>query len=494
MGASRRQLLKSAGLAALGTGFLSRFDKVAAMQKAPSEPSTNGAAAPGSMIQALKSQATGESEKLLLKPKPGEEGPPDPATVDRLPLEWNKKTVQRFFDKLAKLDVQAFLVRNPLNTIYLTGYWHTTTERPEATFMNKGDQAPWFFYPALDRDLVTSWWFGDGLMYFDYVDDGAFPHLGIVEKGKTVDLFRHMLNGIKKHGIQGIKIGIDGELVPSEAAKAKEVLPGIEFVNVSDVLIGMRIVKTPEELALFRRAHALLDRADSFARDYILTHGTDVTDFEVAEAATVWGTNEMLSGLDLAGGQPHHGVGTSLHVGCRVGPLCGYPHPNQPRFARISRGQSLQVDGAAHIGGPGGENYRMFVIADQAGKFDPHHIKLWEVSQRCCDMQVEMQKEGAVCSDIAYASHKYQVEQGVQKYVYHRPGHGAGWEGHQLPELSLGDHTTLVRGMCFSEEPGLFDPETGCGFNWSDTVVTGLKSGYRMSRVPYSKEYLFIKL
>ena len=48
--------------------------------------------------------------------------------------------------------------------------------------------------------------------------------------------------------------------------------------------------------------------------------------------------------------------------------------------------------------------------------------------------------------------------------------------------------------MCFSEEPGLFDPETGCGFNWSDTVVTGLKSGYRMSRVPYSKEYLFIKL
>jgi hypothetical protein len=40
----------------------------------------------------------------------------------------------------------------------------------------------------------------------------------------------------------------------------------------------------------------------------------------------------------------------------------------------------------------------------------------------------------------------------------------------------------------------LFDPEHGCGFNWSDTVVTGVKSGYRMSRVPYSKEWCWIKL
>ena len=40
----------------------------------------------------------------------------------------------------------------------------------------------------------------------------------------------------------------------------------------------------------------------------------------------------------------------------------------------------------------------------------------------------------------------------------------------------------------------LHDPENGCGFNWSDTVVTGVKSGYRMSRVPYSKEWCWIKL
>jgi Xaa-Pro aminopeptidase len=489
MKTKRRDLLKGGALALLGSGFSSRFDKVAAMQKTVATP------AGGSLIQSLRNQATGASEKMLLRLKSGEDAPPAPATYDRLPLEWHKNRVKLFFERLAEQDIQAALVRNPLNTIYLTGYWHTTTERPEATFMNRNDSAPWFLYPALDRDLVTSWWFGDGLMYFDYRDaQGAFPHLGIVQQGATVDLFTHMLKGIRKHGIQGTRIGVDGEMVPSEAAKVRAVLPGIDIVNVDDVLLGMRMVKTPEELALWRRAYTYLDRGHAFARDYILTHGTDITDYEVSVAASCWAEYQLLSDIDLAGGQPHHGVGTSCDIGCRVGQLCGYPHPNQPRFNRIQRGMSLQVDGGATISGCGGENYRMFVIADAAGKYDPHHVKLWDVSQHCCDMQVELQKEGVACSNIAYAIHKYQVDQGVQKYIYHRPAHGEGWEGHQPPYLALGDYTMLQKGMCFSEEPGLFDPETGCGFNWSDTVVTGARSGYRMSMVPYSKEYLFIKL
>jgi Xaa-Pro aminopeptidase len=109
-------------------------------------------------------------------------------------------------------------------------------------------------------------------------------------------------------------------------------------------------------------------------------------------------------------------------------------------------------------------------------------------------MQVELSVEGSTCSHVAHEILRFQLEQGVQKYIYHRPGHGEGVEGHQPPYLALGDYTMLRRNMCFSEEPGLYDPEHGCGFNWSDTVVVGLKSGYRMSRVPYTKEWCWLKL
>jgi Xaa-Pro dipeptidase len=483
---SRRRWIKGGSLALLGSGFLSRVDRVAAMQTARTS----------SLARTLgESFKGGKSESLLLRPQPGEEGPPAPATFDRLSLEWNKATVGRLKAKLADQDIQAFLVRDPLNIIYLTGYWHTTTERPQAAFMNKDDTAPWYLYPALDRDLITGWWFGGGWTYFDFLHaDGAFPNKGTIDQGDTVDLFDFMLRGIKSHGLQGNKIAIDGELYPSELDKARKVLGSVDFVNISDLLMKMRVVKTPEELALWRRAYVYFDRAHCFARDYILTHGTDVTDWEVAKATELWANDLLYSDLDLAGGLPHHAVGTAIGIAVRVGPVTAYPHPNQPYFNRIGRNMALQVSGGASIGGYGGENYRAYILADAGGGFDAHMRKLWEVSQRSCDMQVELSAEGSTCSHVAHEILKYQVDQGVQKYIYHRPGHGEGVEGHQRPYLALGDYTMLRRNMCFSEEPGLYDTEHGCGFNWSDTVVVGLKSGYRMSRVPYSKDWCWLKV
>ncbi len=470
-------------MAALGAGFLGRMDAVSAMQK------------PVSLTDNLKAQASGTSEALLLKPKPGEEGPPPAADYDRLPLDWNKRTVKRFKDLLAERDIQAFLVRNPLNTIYLTGYWHTTTERPEATFMNADDEAPWYLYPGLDRDLVKSWWFGSGEMYFDFHHaDGAFPHEGKVQQGAKVDLFEFMLEGLRKHGIQGQRIGLDGELYPSELKKVARILPGIEFVDVSELLMEMRQVKTPEELALWRRSYLYHDRAHAFARDYILTHGTDVTDHEVSAATTLWINDQLFSDLDLADGAVHHGVKSRVGIYVRAGAVTAVPHPNQPYYNRIGRGMALQVAGMSSIGGYGHENYRAYIIADEDGQFDPHMQKLWTVSRNCCDMQNELSVEGVTCSQVAYKIHKYQVEEGVHPYVYHRPAHGAGVEGHQSPYLALGDYTMMQKNMCFSEEPGLYDSERGCGFNWSDTIVVGERSGYRMSRVPYSEEWCWIRL
>src|SRR5271170_2200366 len=99
----RRQILKSASAALMGGGLLSRMDKVAGMQFAP---------AGASLAQIVNQRATGASEKLLLGPTPGEEGPPQPATVDRLPLEWNKQQVRRFKEILAQRGIEAFVLRD----------------------------------------------------------------------------------------------------------------------------------------------------------------------------------------------------------------------------------------------------------------------------------------------------------------------------------------------------------------------------------------------
>src|SRR5258708_33103153 len=131
----------------------------------------------------------------------------------------------------------------------------------------------------------------------------------------------------------------------------------------------MREVKTAEELAPWRRAYVSFDRAHCFARDYILSHGTDVTDWEVAKATELWINDQLYSDLDLAGGTPPHGVGPTIGIEVRVGPVTAYPHPNQPYFNRIGRNMALQVSVGASIGGYGGGDYPAFILADPAGGF-----------------------------------------------------------------------------------------------------------------------------
>jgi len=88
-----------------------------------------------------------------------------------------------------------------------------------------------------------------------------------------------------------------------------------------------------------------------------------------------------------------------------------------------------------------------------------------------------------------------QVKRGMQEYIYHRPAHGEGVEGHQPPYLALGDQTVLDPGMCFSVEPGLYAPEEGFGCNWSDMfTVREQGPALQMSRLPWSEDWCLIKL
>ena len=426
-----------------------------------------------------------ESAKLFV--------PPDhlkAATDDRLPLSWNKERFRTLQARLAAAGHDGILLTDEWNVIYFTGLFHTTTERMIHAFIPTVGDHPVWFYPALDRDLVQSWWYEDGDMYFDWLDvAGSMPQEGKVVRGPTRDLWRWALEGLKRRGFAGKKLSADRELVPSAQKAVVDVL-GAPMASFATDCLYLRERKTADELALTRRAYAYFDRIHAFARDLIMTHGTDLTDFDVASAATKFGT-DMILGDIKHDGKPHNAVGIVVDIGCRVGQTTGYPHPNQFLYNRIERGKALQVEGVVQIGGCGGELYRPYMIAPRT----PHMEKLWKVTSDCCLMQKDLSRKGTECAEVAYPIHEYQVKQGMQKYIYHRPAHGEGMEGHQPPYLALGDHTVLDTGMCFSVEPGLFDPQTGTGSNFSDMfVVEPTGPSLQMSRLPYTEEWAWIKI
>src|SRR5271154_4655888 len=128
--------------------------------------------------------------------------PPDrlPAsTADRLPLSWSKERTRILQARLAADGYDGIFLTEQWNIIYFTGLFHTTTERMMHAFIPTIGDHPIWFYPALDRDLVRSWWYEDGDMYFDWLNvAGAAPQEGVVVKGPTQDQWRWALQGLKR--------------------------------------------------------------------------------------------------------------------------------------------------------------------------------------------------------------------------------------------------------------------------------------------------------
>ena len=446
---------------------------------------------------------------------------PEASGFHRLPLSWYKAKAKKLKKEAQARGVDGgIFLTNRWNMIYATGLLHTSTERPFACFlpMDEDEGCIWF-YPHLDDSLVREWWCTDGYGYFDYHEaKGVPPNEEGVVQGPTVNIFRWWGEMLAKLGYGDKTIGIDigglaeigilpgqgnverlnmfGDIVtptkfrPTGGAfgMMAEALPEASFVDVYDILIRNRVVKDDMENALTQRAMDYWSEIHAFARNYMLEKGPGVVDWEIANAATQWGMHRIMKDIPQKG-KPHEAVGIEVRIGCRTGRVTAYPHPNQIRWCEVERGHALQIAGRVLLGGYGGEQYRSFLIAPWTD-WQEH---VWEVHTRSYFIQAEESYAGNLGSNVAKAVHEHQVANGCAHLIYHRPGHGQGMEGHQPPYQSLGDYTVMQEGMHFSNEPGLFDPENGFGFNHGNNILVADK-GLQMGTVPTDKEWCLLRV
>ena len=192
---------------------------------------------------------------------------------------------EHFVTHVEKLD--GLLCKDQWNIVYLSGYFHSQTERPEALWVPATGE-PTLFAPGLDRDLVSTWWIRDAEYYFDYphAEANNDPRAAtVVGPSGTVDLWKWMASGLNKRGFSAKKIGLDWDAPESTLRKLKEVLPQATFRAAPDITMQMRIIKSPEEVALTQRAIDYSDQMLEFCRKYVLERGTTATDFDVRHAA-----------------------------------------------------------------------------------------------------------------------------------------------------------------------------------------------------------------
>jgi Xaa-Pro dipeptidase len=141
-----------------------------------------------------------------------------------------------------------------------------------------------------------------------------------------------------------------------------------------------------------------------------------------------------------------------------LGEASAYPHGSgQPQAVRDS--EVVLMDCGCTVEGYQSDISRTFVF----GQATAEQRKVWQQVRDGQQIAIE-----AARVDVAAGSVDDAVRAQYVKWGYgpgyklpglsHRTGHGIGLDGHEPVNLVQGEQTLLARGMCFSDEPGIYLP------------------------------------
>lgn len=221
-------------------------------------------------------------------------------------------------------------------------------------------------------------------------------------------------------------------------------------VNSSDLIDGVRRVKTSEEAEKMRTASRLNDAVmarmvaavsephtetelDAIIRTYYKEAGCDDVSFQ-----------PILSfGANAA--DPHHEPDSS----------CGH------------FGDCLVID----IGGLKDDYCADMTRTVFLGSVSPRQREIYEIVREANRRGIEAARPGAKIKDVDFAARSYIESKGFGKYFTHRTGHSIGMEVHEAGDVSAVNEAVIVPGQVFSVEPGVYIPEEGIGVRIEDLVL-----------------------
>jgi Xaa-Pro aminopeptidase len=206
------------------------------------------------------------------------------------------------------------------------------------------------------------------------------------------------------------------------------------FVASGTVLPLLRAVKDEDEIARLRAAG----------------RGADAAFAEVRQLAFVGRRErEVAEDLDrLLRANGHERVEFTI-VGS--GPNSASPHHTAGERT-IAAGDAVVMDFGGTVDGYCSDVTRTVF----AGEPTEEQRRVYEVVRSAQQAAFEAVRPGAAAQDVDRAARAVIVEAGYGEAFVHRTGHGIGLEVHEPPYIVEGDETTLVEGMTFSDEPGIY--------------------------------------
>jgi len=308
----------------------------------------------------------------------------------------------------------------------------------------------------------------DNLVYTDWQRDNYIRALQelIPNKGRLGVEFDHMNLDTKR--------------------KIEAALPGVELVDISRAAMGLRMVKSDEEIVIIRHGARTADIGGTACVEAM---GEGVPEYEVALHATQAMVREI-------GRTFPHGELMDTWTWFQSGINTDGAH-NPVTARKLQKGDILSLNCFPMIAG--------YYTALERTLFLDHctdaHLKLWEINVKVHRRGLELIKPGARCSDIAKELNEIYAAEGVLQHRTFGYGHSFGVLCHYYGreaglELREDIETVLVPNMVVSMEPMIMLPEGqpgAGGYREHDILVVQEKGAENITKFPFGPEKNIIK-
>ena len=345
--------------------------------------------------------------------------------------------------------LEGYLVTNPANIFYFTGFFYVTNERPSGFYISKNNKSK-LFIPLLEKENSENTVVDNILIYEEFpgkVNPYSFMADNINEKNIGTD-------------INNIKI-ID------------QIKNNFQKLDYEADIRNFRYQKLEEEINLISEAAKYADLTLEFLKDHadhMINNQTN--ERELVKFCTEEAKKEMLNNLSADFDETPCNVVATIHSG----PRGAFPHGKS--LSRIPKKNETLICGVgACVGGLYAESGVTFILGE------PNHdqMDIINTMKEVNDEVISNLKEGIECEYINQIATRIYKDSGYFKFVRHRIGHGMGFEGHEAPWLSPGDKTVLKKNMIFSNEPGIYRPNID-GYRTISSMIVETNNGRQISK------------
>lgn len=327
---------------------------------------------------------------------------------------------------LAQYDIDALLLEPGSAMSYFTGISWWRSERLTAVVIPaEGDISvitPFFEEPSVRESMS----FGDDVRTWHEHENP----------------FALVVAALNDRGIVSGRIALEDTVRYFVADGLQQAAPGFATVSATPVTRGCRMYKSENELKLMHKASEVTLKAYEWVHAQVTVGmtGTQIKTLMNHAQATLGGSNSWSMAL--------------------VGPASAYPHGTDQEKA-IEKGDIVLMDCGCQVNGYQSDISRTFVV----GTPDTLQRKVWNEVRKGQQIAFDTATVGTAAGLVDDAVRAWYETLGYgpgyrTPGLSHRTGHGIGMDGHEPVNFVHGESTPLAPGMCFSNEPGIYDFNT----------------------------------